>query len=376
MNLNEQQILIKDSVRSLMMKEFPEDRVRELCERKEFPLEFDKRIAELGIYGICFPEKYGGSNFGIIEVALVVEELSRFSIDFGISFGLNILGGLTYLLFGRDEHKEKYLPKIVNGKISFSLGYPQPFIFDSLSIENAKISASDDGKKKIEEMTIFTERRDSEKNIILSLIQLNENQSFLIFIPQQVLGKGEVIPTLGRDLLGLMKYDFKNLNLNEEWLMEDEGKRANFIKNMSKFFNFMSCIGNMQTVLEETIQYAKNRVQFGVPIGTFQALQHLISDVKVLVDISKLYGYWAAELIENNRETLGIEKEINMANCFITQSFIHAVNVGIQVMGGYGYIKDNNMERYIRDARMTTYFVEDSFIQKLTIAREMSLLDK
>lgn len=374
--LNEHQSLIKESVRSFILKEFPEDRVKELCLKREYPIEFDKKIAELGLLGICFPEKYGGSNFGTTEVAITIEELSKFSIDLGISYGLNILGGLTILHFGTDIQKKNYLPEMINAKISFSLGYYEPFLFNfnDLSKRNLNVSTLFNEDLVINGSAIYSENKDPDKNFILLPLKI-ENGLILKLLPQRLLGRGEVVHTLGRDLLGLVKFNIKDLKFSKDQIIisDNERKILSFLENMMKFINLMSCIGNMHTVISETISHAKTRVQFGVPIGTFQSLQHLISDAKVKVDASQLFGYWISWLIENNREIHSIEKEINMANCYITQSFIDAVNVGIQVMGGYGYIKEHNMERYIRDARMTTYFIEDTFLQKLLIAKKLGV---
>ncbi len=148
MKLSEEQSILKETVRSLILKEFTKDYISQLCLNKEYPPEFDKRIAELGLFGISFPEKYNGSNLGPIEVAIVIEELSRYSIDLGISYGLNLLGGLAILNFGNEAQKNKYLPEIIKGDLSFSLGYYGPFLFNDLSKINGYLFVNE-GKLKI-----------------------------------------------------------------------------------------------------------------------------------------------------------------------------------------------------------------------------------
>jgi alkylation response protein AidB-like acyl-CoA dehydrogenase len=375
LKLSEEQLILKETVRSFILKEFPEDYISQLCLNKEYPPEFDKKIAELGLLGISFPEKYNGSNLGPIEVAIVIEELSRYSIDLGISYGLNLLGGLIILNFGTEIQKNYYLIGMIKGDLSFSIGYYEPFLFNDLSKINGYLSVNE-GKLKINGNTIYSERRDPDKNFILLPLNKKGKLAFVL-LPQNLLRKGEISDTLGRDLLGLVKYSIKDIDCREDQLLSKGKEMLTFMVNWMKLINFMSCIGNMGTVIDETINYAKEREQFGRPIGTFQSLQHLIVDTKLKIDASRLFGYWIAWQLEkthNNGKDFSLLKEINMANSYITQAFVDAVNTGMQVMGGYGYMMENHMERYIRDARMTTCFVEDAFLQKMLIAEKLGLI--
>lgn len=364
---NEQQALIENAVRSFILKEFPEDHIKELSLEKKYPIELDRKMAELGFFGICFPEQYGGSGFGATSVAIVIEEVSRYALDLGLSYGLNVFGGLSILNFGTEVQKNTYLPKMINGEISFSAGYYEPFSFTDMTKIKGNI-LEQGGKVVMRESVIFSEKRSPNKNFILLPLVLKD-RAVVAIVPQVTLGEGEVLNTLGMNLLGMVKHIIKGIGLEKAQLIDGEGNVLGFMANLLKFINTMSCIGNMRHVVSQTIEYSKKRVQFGSPIGTFQSLQHLIVDAKIKADVSKLFGNWIAWLIENNNKIESIEKEVNMANCYVTQAFMEVVNTGMQVMGGYGYIIDNNMERYTRDARMTTYFVEDAFLQKKLIAK-------
>jgi hypothetical protein len=284
-----------------------------------------------------------------------------------------MLGGLTILNFGTEIQKNNYLPKLIKGEVSFSLGYYEPFFFNGQFRGNGYISVNT-GELVITTGTIYTEKREPGKNFVLFPLKLDEG-IILVLLPQALLGGGEVLDTLGKDLLGLVKYSIKDINCSKSQIVINDRERniLSFMINTTKFINLMCCIGNMRTVINETIDYAKKRKQFGRPIGTFQSLQHLIVDAKMKADASELFGYWVASLIENHDGIVDMQKEINMANCYVTQSLIDVVNIGIQVMGGYGYIKENNMERYIRDSRFTTYFLEDGFLQKRIIAERLGL---
>lgn len=373
LKLNNEQLILKDTIRSLVSKEFREERVTELYRKKEYPVEFDKKIAELGLFGICFPQAHNGSELGAIETAIVIEELSRFSVDFGLSFGLNVLGGLVILNFGTESQRSGFLPRLVKGDVSFSVGYNEPFLFSPANKKRVNVSIGGSTiKGKINE--IYSERRDVDKNFVLIPLYKGRKQA-LIVLPQKLMGDPVSVDTLGRNLLGLVRYNHTNISgLTDGFIIEHE-RLFQFITNWLKFINLMSCIGNMDNVINKTIQYSKEREQFGSPIGTFQSLQHLIVDAKTAVDASQLFGYWIAWLIDKyDFDLTKILKEVNMASTFVAQAFVRVVNTGMQVMGGYGYMVEGYMERYIRDARMAAYFPEEGFLQKISIAKEFGII--
>lgn len=369
LKLNQDQLILKNTVRSFILKEFHDDYVRQLCVENKYPPEFDCKIGELGLFGLCFPERYGGADMGPIEVAIVIEQLSRFSIDFGMSYGLNLLGGLIILNFGTETQKNQLLPEMIKGNLSFSLGYYEQFLINDLNKINGLISIFD-GILKTNVITFYSEKRNQDKNIILLPLRDKEEKLVFVLLPQNLMGEGETQDILGRDLLGLKKFTIEEMGCNEGQLLTKGEEIFDYTVNWMKFINTISCIGNMKTVINETIKYAKEREQFGKPIGTFQSLKHLIVDTKTMVDASRLFGYWLAWLImKNNGKLANLLKEINMANGFVTKSYVNATNCGMQVMGGFGYMSESKMERYSRDSGMTSYYVEDAFLQKMTVAQ-------
>ena len=372
MNLtfNEEQSLLRDTIRSYIEKEFDEAHIGELCAKKEYPDQLDQGLVQLGVLGVCFPEEFGGADLGSVEVGIVIEELSCYSMDFGLSFGLNILGGLTILNFGTSEQQTDFLSKLTLGEVSFSAGYYEPFLFGHNGDGKIKASFEND-RLQIGSGKIYSERRASEKNHILLPVITEESPAILI-VPQRLLGEGKNVDMLGRDMLGLAEFEVENLDRLEETILLEGETLLQFVSNWMKYTNVMSCVGNMKTVIEKTIRYSKERVQFGKPIGSFQSIQHMIVDAKVKGDASGLYGYWVASLLPCDKKSV-LTKEINMANCYVTKAFIDVVNTGLQVMGGYGYMKESHMERYIRDARMTSYYVADAMLQKDTIAEEIGV---
>ncbi|MBT8340303.1 MAG: acyl-CoA/acyl-ACP dehydrogenase [Desulfatitalea sp.] len=373
LTLTEEQTMLRDMVRSLMSKEYPEDRVQKLCAAKAYPAALDQKLTELGVMGICLPEQYGGAGLGFVEVALVVEALSHYTMDFAMSHGLNLLGGLAILAMGTDTQKNEILPKLIQGELTFSLGYAQPYLFNDPT--HIRGCLSEDGTVSPHDLSVYTERRHAENNIILVPF-LSQERWVLGLVSQANLGDGRIQETMGRDLLGLTKIDMGHIHLAPDQILGQQEDAILFATNWMKFINAVAAAANMNTAMAQTVQYAKERKQFGRFIGTFQALAHLMVDTDVRVKASTLYGYWLAWLLDQGPMTMtsaAITQAINMANAYTTGAFVDTVNAGIQVMGGYGYMEEVSMARYARDARMTPYYLENQFLQKLTVAENMGI---
>jgi len=375
LDFSEEQMMLKDTVRSFVSKELPEAAVSDLCLKREYPSDLDKKLADLGLFGICFPEVYEGLDLSFIELAIVLEELSRYSIDFGYAYGLNIAGGMTVLRFGTEAQKNDFLPKLIKGEMTFSLGYYEPFVFTDMSKMSYILSLSGEEAEIKGSAGFYSENRSAQNNFILLPLRRDGGIAFAV-LPQKIIPKGERLEALGRDMLGIVEYKLGELHLSGDYILGEGRDVLDYITNLMKFVNIMCCIGNMRSVIDETIQYSKEREQFGRPIGTFQALQHMIVDSKARVDVSWLYGYWLSCLLDKDEGNFeNISKEINMASVYVTESYMEVVNTGSQVTGGYGYMLENHLERYIRDARMTTYFLEDGFLQKMSVAKKLGIME-
>lgn len=371
LKLEEEQQILKDAVKSLIQRDYSEPRVAQLGRQQDTLAEFHDQLVQLDISGICFPEQYGGVNLGPVEAAIVIEELSRYAVDLGMSFGLNVAVGSMILRYGGDHQKDRYLRGLISGEMTACIGYAEPFCLgDARTIRHHMLEKN--GSLIIKTDLLYSERRELAKGLMLLPVK-KEEDLVLALIPLTRLCGGQPVDTLGRELLGQIAYPPQEIPCDAQQLFGRGETMLTDVANWMKFVNTLSCIGNMKTVLEKTLQYAKEREQFGKPIGTFQAIQHMIVDAKIGLDGALLYGHWLAWLLEENqRDTLKMTREINLANLFVTEAFVNAVNTGMQVMGGFGYMKESHMERYARDARMTTFAIEDGFSQRRLIASGLS----
>lgn len=366
MEFSQEQLMLKDTVRSLIRKEFPEETVRQMCIDGEGLSALESKLVELGVSGICFPEQYGGEELGWMDVAVVIEVLSCFSIDMGMACGTNLAAGMMLLQYGSAPLVKRYLPKLISGKASACIGYAEPFMLGATPQADAK--DGDDATIEIHSDTIYCENRKVKTGLLFLPVDLN-GETTLAVVPLKDLKGGQAVNMVGRELLGQRVYPPQVVQCERHRIFEPQAQLMCALSNYLKFFNVMSMAGNMKTVVNTTTQYAKAREQFGQPIGKFQAIAHMIVDAKIGLDISTLYGYWLASQLENAKGDAGdLTREINMANTFVSQTYANITNTAIQVMGGYGYMNESHIERYARDARMTAFYVEDSYAQKIAVA--------
>lgn len=372
LKFNQEQLMIQDSVRSFIRRAYSEEAVLQMCLNEVDLSEFNKKLAELGYVGICFPENYDGEAFGPVEAGIVAEELARYAVDFGMSYGINVAAGMIILKHGTQEQKDAFLPELIAGNRCAAVGCASPFFLGKAG----KAAANSAGAQKlvIKTDTIFCESRKPLKSWILLPVQKEDKQA-LALLPSEKFEEGEIVPVLGRQLLGQIQYLPQEIGCDKAYVLESDRGLLSDLMNWLKFFNVLSCAGNMKTVVSDTIEYAKAREQFGRPIGTFQSIQHLIVDAKIGLESALLYGRWLSWLLaENGGDCFKMTKEINMANTYVSQAYVDATNTGIQVMGGYGYMQEGHMERYARDARMANYYMEDGFRQKNQIAKEATVV--
>ncbi|MDX9788084.1 MAG: acyl-CoA dehydrogenase family protein [Desulfobacterales bacterium] len=359
--------ILKDAVKNFIQRDYSEGMIGQLVLHRESLSEFNHQLSNLDITGICFPEKYGGVNLGPVETAIVVEELSRYAIDLGMALGLNLAAGMMVLRYGNESQKNHYLPGLISGEMTACIAYTEPFSLGDVDNINHRI-VEENEHLMINTDAIYCEQRELSKGILLIPAKQGGEIVFAL-IPLTCMKAGEPVDLLGRKILGQIKYGPQEIRCGAAHLFGQGHAMVTDLMNWLKFFNTVCCVGNMRTVVEKAIQYAKEREQFGKPIGTFQAIQHLLVDAKIGLDCASLYGRWLAWLLtENDNDSLPITAEINMANAYVTEAYVNAVNTGMQVMGGFGYMEESHMERYARDARMTTYAVEDGFSQKMRVA--------
>jgi len=367
--LTETQSLIRN-----MVKEFAEKELVPTAEKFDderiFPEDALKKLAALNMFGILVPQNYGGANLDTISFSLIIEELARGSASTAITVSIhNSSVCFPIVKFGNDEQKQKYLPKLANGEKLGAFALTEIDIgSDFLSI---KTTAEKDGDYYIinGKKAFFT---NGDKADIL-LVGAKTGESISLFIVE----KGEGITTEYKDeTLGFRSsdtaiLDFKDVKIPKENLLGNEGdclKIYSEISDLHKIGMSSIAVGVTQASMEASSIYANTRVQFGRPIGTFQAIQSMIGDMAIELEASRLLVHKASFLRDKGMD---ITIPVSIAKIYSSETAIKSADNAIQVHGGYGFTKEFPAERYFRDALGTSICGGSGDLQRLIVAKDI-----
>lgn len=369
--LTEEQKMIKDTVRKFAEEEIVPV-ARENDVKEHFPLEIIKKMAPLGFLGAPIPEKYGGAGLDFISDAIIFEEIGRADSSIRTTLSVQVhLVGLAILSWGNEEQKEKYLPRLCKGEILGCFALTEPGAGSDASnlsmtanltdkgwvLNGTKTWISSGGIADIAVVFAQTDKNKKDKGIAAFIIEKGAPG----FTTKEIKGK-----------LGLRSSDTAELIFEDCLIPKDAllGKVGDGFKvAMSALDNgrygvASGCVGIIQGCIDECVKYAKERHQFGKPIGSFQLIQEKIARMVVDCDASRLLVYRAGDLknkgVKNTLET-------SIAKYFASEAAVRAATEAIQIFGAYGYSNEYPVERYLRDAKVATIYEGTSEIQKLII---------
>ena len=372
---NQDHIMIQD-----MVREFAESEImpiaRKLDEEEKFPTELVKQMGELGLMGINVPKKYGGSGLDMVAYATAVMGLARADASVAITMAAHTsLGTMPILLHGSEEQKKTYLPKLASGEVIGAFGLTEPEAgSDAGSTKTMAVKQGDD--YIINGGKIFI--TNAGKAGLLSFTSQIEHEG-------KLLGIGAfVIPTATEGLkigpkekkMGWRASDtrqlfFHNMKIPASAMLGEptDGFRT-FLKTLTsgRISVGALAVGTAQGAYERALQYSTEREAFGRPINNFQSVSFKLADMATDIEASKLLIYHAAWMKDQNKD---IVKEAAMAKLFASETAMRVATDAIQIHGGYGYVKEYDVERYFRDAKILEIGEGTSEIQRLIISREI-----
>lgn len=343
---------------------------------KQFPLEIFKKLAEMGIMGLPFPEEYGGGGADTVSFAIVTEELSRVCGSTGITYSAHIsLGGAPLYLFGTEEQKQKYLTPICTGESFGAFGLTEP---------NAGSDAGGTRTSAKEENGDFV--INGNKCFITNASFANHLA--LTAVTDEKDGKKEIsaiiVPTMAKGFTVIDNYEKMGLNSSNttELVLEDVRVPAENLlgKRGEGFRQFLitldggrigigaMAVGIAQGAYEKALAYAKERRQFGTSISSFQAIQFKLADMAMKIELARNMVYKAAWLKDQGKK---FKKEAAMAKLFASEICMRVCDQAVQIHGGYGYMKEYQVERFFRDAKLLEIGEGTSEVQRMVIAREI-----
>jgi len=364
-----------------MVKDYAENAIQpkaiEIDKEAKFPVEIFDQMGELGLFGIPFPEEYGGSGGDTLAYALAVEEIGRVCGSTGLSYAAAVsLGASPIYYFGTEEQKKKYLTPLASGNALGSFGLTEPNAGSDAG--GTKTNAVEDGDDYIinGEKCFITNASFADTIIVTAVTGKNANGKNIIsaiIVPADSEG---ITITSNYDKMGVRGSDtaeivLENVRVPKENLLGDPEKGfKQFLYTLDggRISSAALGLGIAQASLEKALSYAKERKQFGKSISSFQAIQFKLADMSMEVELARNMVHKAAWLKDQEKP---FSKEAAYAKLYATETAFRAANQAIQIHGGYGYMREYEVERYLRDAKLLEIGEGTSEIQRLVIARQL-----
>ncbi len=374
-SLSENQVLIQQTVREFAQNEIAPI-AAELDREARFPHEIIKKMAEMDLFALPYSEEYGGSGDGCLPYAIAVEEISRACASTGITYAAHCsIGTDPIYLFGTEEQKQKWVTPCARGEMLAAFGLTEPDAGSDAG--GTKTTAVfDNGQWVINGSKCFITNASHAGVIVISALtepgqKARGISSFIVPGEWPGLSITEPYEKLGLRASNTTELHFDDMRLPEEYLL---GKRGEGFKQLLKVLDGgrisigALALGIAQASLDAALAYARERRQFGQPISKFQAIQFKLADMATAIELSRLAVYRAAWLKDQG---LPFSKESSMAKLYAAETAVKAALEAIQIFGGYGYMKDYPVERYLRDAKLMEIGEGTSEIQRLVIARQL-----
>jgi butyryl-CoA dehydrogenase len=373
--LAEEQQMVRETTRAFVERE-----VKPVASRLDreaiYPSELVKRLSELGLMGILVPQEFGGSGMDLLSCVVAMEEISKAWASLAVAMSVqNSLVCAPIARFGSAAQKKKYLPSLARGERLGCYALTEPGsgsdagsiqtrakrVGDDFVLTGNKIFTTNGNRADLAIVYAVTDPAKGKKGISAFIVEKNS--------PGFIVGKLE-------DKLGLRSSDtasllFEDCRVPGENLLGTEGEGftiALATLDGGRIGIAAQALGIAQGCLEESVAYARQRRQFGRAIAEFEAIQWMLADMATEIDAARLLTYRAAWLAEQGRT---FTKEAAMAKLFASEAANRAAYKAIQIFGGYGYTKEFAVERFFRDARITTIYEGTSEIQRLVIARRL-----
>jgi len=373
--LNEQQKEIKALTRTIAEEKILPVRA-ELDEKEDFPWTIMKKLADADMFGVFVPEEYGGIGGGCLDLCLVVEELSRVCSSIAISYAASALGSFPLLEYGTEEQKRKYLPDIASGKRLAAFALTEATAGSDATAIRTTASRERGGYVLNGTKQFITNGGEAEVYTVIALTDKERGargaSAFLVEKDTPGFSFGRKEKKMGIRASSTRELVFQDCLVPEENMIGREG--MGFIMTMrlldrSRPGIGAQAVGLAQGALEATVDHARQRIQFGHPIISIQAVQHMLADMAIQVEAARLLVYAAARTIDSGVKNF--TEEAAMAKVFASDTAMKVTTDAVQIFGGVGYMRDYPIEKMMRDAKITQIYEGTNQILRNTIAFEL-----
>lgn len=348
----------------------------ELDETEEFPREIMKELADADMFRIFIPEEYGGLGGGCLELCLAMEELSRVCSGVSVSYAASALGAYPLLDYGTPEQKQKYLPDIASGKKLAAFALTESTAGSDAS--GIRTTAIRDGSNYVLNGTkqFITNGGEAEIYTVIALTDPAKGprgaSAFIVEKGTPGFSFGKKEKKLGIRCSATRELVFRNCQVPKENLLGREG--AGFILTMRNVDKSRpgvgaQAVGIAQGALEAAVAYAQKRIQFGHPISSFQAVQHMLANMAMEIEAARTLVYAVAKTIDSGAKDF--TEEAAMAKVFASDVAMRVTIDAIQIFGGVGYMRDYPVEKMMRDAKITQIYEGTNQVLRNAIALEL-----
>jgi alkylation response protein AidB-like acyl-CoA dehydrogenase len=359
LGLNEAQQMLKNSAREFLDAECPTTYVREMeLDERGYTTEMWQKVAEQGWLGLIFPEEYGGFGLNFVDLSILLEEIGRVMLP-GPLFSTVVMGGMTILDAGSEDQKQELLPQIGEGQLIVTLALTEPSArWDAQGVETRATQSGDNWT--INGTKLFVPNAHvSDTYVVAARTGDGEKDISLFLVPRNTGGVNQtLLKTIASDRQSEVVLD--NVGVPSSALLGEVNKGWDTIEKVLAWGAIGKCaemVGGAQEVLDMTVEYAKQRTQFGRPIGSFQAIQHHCANMATDVEGSRYITYQAAWYLS---EGMPAENEVAMAKAWVSEAYLRICALGHQCHGAIGFTKEHNMQLYSRRAKAAELAFGDS----------------
>ncbi len=368
-------MMIRDLARKIA-----EDKIRPVAshydEAEEFPWDIMKLLSQADLFGVYIGEEYGGLGGGVMELVLVTEELSRACGGIAICYAASALGTYPILLYGNEEQKKRFLPDLAAGRKLAAFGITEPNAGSDAS--GIQTTAMRDGDHYILNGTKqwITNGGEADTYVIIAMTDKSKGargaSAFIVEKGIKGFTFGKKEKKMGIRASATRELVFTDCRVPKENLLAKEG--FGFIVAMKTFDKSRpgvaaQALGIAQGAFDLAMKYARDRVQFGKPVASFQGLKFMLADMATEVEAARALVYAAARMIDSGKKD--ISRESAMTKLYASDVAMKVTTDAVQVFGGYGYMRDYPIEKYMRDAKITQIYEGTNQIQRDIIATEL-----
>ena len=354
--LTKEQKDIQMAAREFAQGEFDPDVALELEKEGKYPFEIWNKTRDLGFIGMHIPEEYGGQELGILDNALVVEEFCRQNSGIGMALGLSIFGSEMILRFGSNDQRKKHLPSITKGKSASSLAYIEEDQGKDFASFKTTATITNSGYLVNGNKSFVV--NGTLPGFVIVLCQLANSEKpgeqVALILPKDTDGlvATEMGGRVGMRMLKIATLSFNDLEVSHESLIGGEGQGQNQLMNYLNEMNIGAAAmatGIAQGAFDLGLAYAKQREQFGRKIGSFEAIRDKLADMDTRIEVARLLTYRAAWHFDNNDPNPKINY---MAKMVSADTALEVAKDSLHIYGGYGYVVEERIEQFYRDASM------------------------